>query len=121
VKKKDTLAGWLLFLVVLVSVAKAFYKFLAVLESGRPIGTALWYLGIAFALVASGVFLIVHFVQTMDELRDYENQERERDKKRLRRSSPHTIVCSPRTEIIDYDDVDDSNVQVLDFRDKKIK
>jgi len=99
VKKKDTLAGWLLFLFVFVSVAKAFYKFLAVLELDRPIGTALWYLGIAFALVASGVFLIVHFVQTMDELRDYENQERERDKKRVRRSSPHTIVCSPRTEI----------------------
>jgi hypothetical protein len=99
VKKKDKIAGWLLFLVVLVSVAKAFYKFLAVLESDRPIGTALWYLGIAFALVASGVFLIVHFLQTMDELREYENQEREREKKRLRRSSPHTIVCSRRTEI----------------------
>lgn len=79
-KKKDKIAGWLLFLVVLVSVAKAFYKFLAVLESDRPIGISLWYLGIALALVASGVFLIVHFLQTMDELREYENQQREREK-----------------------------------------
>ena len=93
-KKKDTLAGWLLFLVVLVSVAKAFYKFLAVLELDRPIGTALWYLGIAFALVASGVFLIVHFLQTMDELRAYENQERERKEKRLRIVTSHNRLFS---------------------------
>jgi hypothetical protein len=79
-KTKDIIAIWLLVLFVLGPFARAFYGLIDALKVNRPASIILWYLGVSMVVAASGLFLIVHFIHTLDDLKYYEAEERQREK-----------------------------------------
>jgi hypothetical protein len=66
---KDTIAIWLLVLFVAAPFAKAFYGFIDALKRNCPASIILWFLGVSLVVAASGLFLIVHSIYRLDDLR----------------------------------------------------
>ncbi len=77
---KDAIALWLLVLWLLVTGSKPLFHLIDALQTNRPGQTIFWDAGVSVIAIIVGVFLVRHYVATLDDLRHYKQLEDSRQK-----------------------------------------
>jgi hypothetical protein len=80
VKAKDVIVIWLLVSFVLWALLTAFSGFADALNQHHSWGSILLQLSITLVVAAAGVFLIMRFTRVLDDLKNFEAKENQKEK-----------------------------------------